>query len=298
MKHRLDLEIGRIHFAVSIPPGVRLVEDDPRYEPFLDCGRDTPGQLEVPVGLELGEAPDTRGLDVLFDTGESWRAYRDGGDFLLQHAIGPGHEKPLWLARLVSEGPRVVIHCGSALIERGGDSTTLRSPLHYPLDQLLMMFLLPRHEGLLLHATGVRNEDRCAVFPGRSGAGKSTLARLLAHHGGLEQLSDDRVVVRWIGSSALAFGTPWAGTEQVAANASAELGALVFLHQAEENRLKPIGSGAALRQLLPTASILWFDQQRADASLGLCKRLVEGVPAYEIHFRNEPAVYDALAELF
>jgi hypothetical protein len=295
---RLDLEIARVRFAICAPPGVHLIEDDPRYQPFLDCGRDTSESTEVAVALELGGEPDTRGLDVLFETGESWRAYRDGEDVLLQHAIGPERERPLWLARFQVESQRVVVHCGSALIERDSESTTLRNPLHYPLDQLLMMFLLPRHDGLLLHATGVRSERGCAVFPGRSGAGKSTLARLLASRGGLERLSDDRIVVRWIDSSALAFGTPWAGTEQLAANASAELRALVFLHQAEENRLQAIGKAEALRQLLPTASILWFDQQRADASLVLCKRLVERVPAYEIRFRNEPAVYDALAELF
>jgi hypothetical protein len=189
----------------------------------------------------------------------------------------------------------VTVHCGEALVRPGGE---MYSPICYPLDQILLMCLLPLHRGVLVHSAGLCRDDRAVVFAGRSGGGKSTLSRLLAGTTGFLRMSDDRMVLRHAGGALRAFGTPWAGTERVAANQSACLAGLAFLHQSPTTHLRRISAREALGQLLPVASVPWFDQDLTARCLAFCGEVLEEVPLYELHFRRHEEVRDVVAELF
>jgi len=296
---RFDLSIGGLHFVADLPPGLELVEDDPSYRAFIGGGEPQPGEIRLPVRLELGAAPDTHGLPVLFDTEQTWTAYRDGEDVLLVLRSDAGRERFLWVARLSAESTRVTIHCGAPLVERSAGAVRLTNPLHYPLDQLLAAFVLAPRRGLVVHAAGICRSRRGILLAGRSGAGKSTVMRLaagrrIAGRHDLAGLSDDRVIVRRVAGSTLVYGTPWAGEARVAARRSAPLVAIVFLHHAATDELRPLPSREALRQLVPTASILWFDRRRMEQALEFCEELVTEIPAYELRFRPQP---DAVALL-
>ena len=126
------------------------------------------------------------------------------------------------------------------------------------------------------------------VFAGRSGAGKSTLSRLLRDHADPARtvlLSDDRSVVRRIGSEFLVFGTPWAGDAQIGLSARAPLTGLYFLQHANEDRIEPLAPAAAAQALLPVASIPWYDRHLVEATTSFCERIVNQVPAFNLHFR-------------
>jgi hypothetical protein len=291
----IALEIARVRFAVEPPAGRRLVVVDARQLPFLEPAPAGPGRVEVAVELVLDDGPDTRHLPLAFESGGPWRAFRDGADLLIEFRVEAARR---WLARLGPGVARVRIHCGP-LGERadGGDPGELPSPVHYPLDQLLMMCLLPHHDGVLVHAAGVRRGGAAAVFPGHSGAGKSTLMSLLAGRTEISGLSDDRVVIREIEGAFRAFGTPWAGTGLVASRDDAALVGVAFVHQAKETRLERIGPQAALGQLLRTASIPWFDDESTTRSLAVCERLLASVPTYELHFRKHEEVAEVVASL-
>lgn len=288
------LEIARVRFAVE--HAGRQVVGDPRYAPFLREPAPGPGRVEVPVELLADEGPGTGSLPIAFDSGGPWRAFKDAADLLIEFRDETGGR--LWLARLAPGVARVRIHCGR-FVERVGlaEAGRLPSPLRYPLDQILMMCLLPHHGGVLVHAAGLRRGEAAAIFPGHSGAGKSTLMGLLAGRTELQGLSDDRVVVREIDGSFRAFGTPWAGTGLVASPDDAGLSAIAFIHQSPETRLQRIGPQAALGQLLRTASVPWFDEEAMSRSLGVCERLLARVPTYELHFRRHEEVAEVVCGL-
>lgn len=291
-----DLEIAGLRFRVEAPADLEVVLHDPRYAPFLGSRRD-PAAIEVPAQLRLDAPPDTACLPLAFDSGVAWRAYRDGADLLFDYRL-PDTGERLWTARLAGGRPEVVVHCGRALLGSGPAAGTLYSPLSYPLDQLLLMCLLPLRGGLLVHSAGVRRGERAVVCPGHSGAGKSTLSRLLQGRSDLVRISDDRMVLRRAGTSFEAWGTPWAGTERIAENEGAPLAALAFLHQSERTELRPIGPAEGLSQLLPVGSVPWFDLERATACLAFCDALLAGVPLYELHFRRHEEVGEVLDALF
>jgi hypothetical protein len=66
--------------------------------------------------------------------------------------------------------------------------------------------LLPRFDGLLLHAVAVRSGEGAHAFMGYSGSGKTTVARLLRRRG---VLADDGAAVRLEGGRFLVYPTPW-----------------------------------------------------------------------------------------
>ncbi len=296
MSRPFSLEIARVRFAVEPPAGRRLAFSHSRYEEFVRERAPQAGRVEVAVELVLDEGPDVASLPLVFDTGSTWRAFGDAEDLLFEFR-GEGGRR-LWLARLDVHQARVLVHCGPFAEQAGsGDPRELASPLYYPLDQLLLMCLLPRHAGLIVHAAGLRRGDAAAIFPGHSGAGKSTLMGLVAGRRELQGLSDDRVVVRELDGVFRAFGTPWAGTGHVASADGAELRAMAFLHQAPSTRLERIGPQAALGQLLRTASIPWFHEDARERSLAVCERLLARVPTWELHFRKHEEVGEQVASL-
>ena len=296
MSQPFTFEIARVRFAVEPPPGLRVVLGDPRYRPFLQEGQPGPGRVEVAVELVLDEGPETLHLPLAFDSGETWRAFRDSDDLLVEFRGAGGRR--VWLARVAPAVARVRLHCGGYPAREGSeDPGLLPSPLQYPLDQILMMCLLPHHAGVLVHAAGVRRGEAAVVLPGHSGAGKSTLMGLLAGRGDLAGLSDDRVVIREIDASFHAFGTPWAGSGLVASRDGACLAAIAFLHQAPETHLERIGPAAALGQLLRTASVPWFDGDGLTRSLAVCEGLLARVPTYDLHFRKHEEVGEVISTL-
>jgi len=83
----------------------------------------------------------------------------------------------------------------------------------------------------------------------------------------------------------------------VASNRAAPLEALVFLHQAPVDELRPIAPGKALEQLLPVVSVLWFDRERMERTTAFCGELVETLPSYELCFRREGSAVELLGQV-
>jgi hypothetical protein len=143
----------------------------------------------------------------------------------------------------------------------------------------------------------VHRNGRGVACVGRSGAGKTTLIGLLEGRGDFARLSDDRVILR-AGDPPRISGTPWAGEGMVAANDTAELAALVFLHQGPAHDLQRITPGEAAAQLLPTTSIPWFDETAMTGCLATLDRLLRDTPAYNLVFRLDGGVADLIDRLF
>ena len=157
------------------------------------------------------------------------------------------------------------------------------------------MHHLALRQGLILHSTGVRMGASGLLFAGVSGAGKSTLARLL-DRGGHRVFSDDRMVVRKTGAGHTIFGTPWPGDAGMAVNEGVNLTGLFFLHRGGSNRLVPVDRAAALRRLLPVASIAWYDAAMTEAALATCGAILDQVPAFDLFFQPTMGVVGALEE--
>ncbi|HLV95617.1 MAG TPA: hypothetical protein VKS44_10540 [Candidatus Acidoferrales bacterium] len=177
---------------------------------------------------------------------------------------------------------------------RAGAVTQSANP--YSIDSVIRIvhsLMLAERGGFLLHsASAIRN--RCAfLFSGLSGAGKTTITRLAPADA--IRLSDEVSYIRRIGERYVAFGTPFSGELNAPGeNASAPVEALYFLVQGGDNRVNPLPVATALRKLL--RNILFFAEGEPAARVfqSACDFLA-AVPAYELTFRPEAAVWKLVA---
>lgn len=147
-------------------------------------------------------------------------------------------------------------------------------------NRIGMETLLLRHQGLLLHASLIKYNDRALVFSGPSGVGKSTHADLWRTHLGADILNGDRAALRQVGEGWTAYGCPYAGTSGIYCNDSAPLHAIVVLRQGPRNDLRPLSAAEAFRYLYPELSVHHWETAFVTAATDLCADLVTRVPVY------------------
>lgn len=294
----LSLSIAGIPLLLSSSLPLLPEPFPPEYRTFC---------MNAPDGLEDGfqlrlvpEIPRETTWGVLVSTAKPWRLFRDGA---VRRLVWDGNDPrfPLWLMELVPGARSATVYCGSKLVVENGAGKAIKNPLHYPLDQLLLMYLLTGRGLGIVHSAGLLLGGKCIVAAGRSGAGKSTLARCwAAHYGADALLSDDRVIIgcgEGGASTPKASGTPWPGELGAARNAEASLGALVFLSKAKENQLLPITPREALERLLPLTSIPWFDAEYMPIALANLERCVDRMPSYEFRFTPDEGAVRTLDRL-
>lgn len=165
-------------------------------------------------------------------------------------------------------------------------SDTLR--LQWGWHRTIFMLALPlRSRGLMVHSTGFLLPSGVGIVaPGISGAGKSTLARLLLEHAraGVTVVGDDRIAVTAERPRLRMWGTPWHSSAGAAVAADADLGALVFVGRGSGAHLAPLAPGIALRRLLRTVGLPFWDPAATAFALEMIDRMVTEIPCFEFTY--------------
>jgi hypothetical protein len=255
---------------------------DPVYDDFMVPGDGMPPDVGVDIEVIEGIPDDLQSASPQLTADDSWTLRRNGDQ---SEAVSwpPSFDTPLWVTRFNDTCNRVTAFCGEALRHNDGP---LPTPIHYPLDQILVVHALSARQGLLLHAAAIVLHEKLWIFCGRSGAGKSTLSRLLADAGCDSLITDDRVMVRRRDNGWVGCGTPWAGEARIGRNRCAPVGGVFILHKGNDTFTRPLTPADAAHQLYPVTSLLWHDPQRLPAMLESCDGLVNQVPFAELHFAN------------
>jgi hypothetical protein len=289
MPASMYIQIAGIRFTLHCRDAALLPDSGTCYESFVTPARKDPDAIQVDLDLKIGGLPDLRQAELLFD-GQSWSLYRDRDDYIIALASRAPDLPPAWIARIDSSYTRGVVFCDELLVRHEGRVRSLVNPVLNRLDQLLLMYILARRKGALIHSAGAVSAGGGLVFAGRSGAGKSTIARQFQAAGKTPLLSDDRVVVREIGGVYSAFGTPWAGDAQIALNRNAPLRAVVFLNHGQANRIERVSPRDAFEKLLPMVSVPWYDRVAIEQITSFCEALTREIPAYDLHFVPTPDI--------
>ncbi len=143
---------------------------------------------------------------------------------------------------------------------------------------------LLKFDGMLLHASAVEYKNRAYLFSANSGVGKSTHTHLwLKYIDSAEILNDDKPAIRRIGENYFAFGTPFSGKTDEAKTTGAQLGAIVFLERALENRIEKLSAAEALPLIMgqtirPSASVKYME-----ILLEFLDGLIRTVPIYKLY---------------
>ena len=287
----MRIEIGGIRLDVQTENSIGRDTTDLAYGYFINKKAPKTESVDTTIRLLFQRIPSINEKTKIFNSGQSWSMYRADGKYWIKYHP-PSFEDPLWLAITDSAFSDVTIFCSRQLINPTDENALVANPVRYPLDQILLMYILAEKGGAIVHAAGIDVNGQGYIFPGKSGAGKSTIARQFAAHEHIGMLSDDRIVVRKIDREFKAFGTPWPGDAKIAANRSVPLSGLFFIHHGQKNVIKEIKPREAVEKLLPVVSVPWYDREIFPKVLSFCDDLVSQVPAYEFHFEPTPEGVD------
>lgn len=279
----MQFEICDIRFRLRAPSDLRILPPPPEYGPFLGSTPDTETRRLFEVNVVVSAPPDTRGMSKILGGEPSWSMFVDRDRYVLEWKTAASAER-FQSVVFDRQGKDITIHCSEESLLSGPSGRSLPNPFCYPVDQILLMYLLSSMRGAVVHAAGMILHDRAYVFPGRSGAGKSTLSRLLRWREGATMLSDDRMILRDCSGVYRGFGTPWPGDEGIAENRDARLGGIFFLRHAMKSSIAALSPAEALTRMIPVTSIPWHHTEHMSAILDFCGDLARNVPAYEFRF--------------
>lgn len=150
------------------------------------------------------------------------------------------------------------------------------------LNSLPMMDIWAHYGALLLHAAQIAYRGKGILLTAPSGTGKTTQAKLWRDCRGAEILCNDRTIVRKTDGKWHTYASYADGTEPVRSGKIMELGALVFLRQAEQNRIKPLGIARGAACLMPQLALDPVSDRQHARARELLLDLLEDIPAFRL----------------
>ena len=252
------------------------------HQPFV-VGADAQPDLELACRIAPIVPPAE---PIALSRGGAWdlRRTMDGGEDVVFRG-GPDFGTDIWHLHLEPAFQR-----GSLIEAPVLPARTVRAD-GYPLLEYLVVRLLGRRDGLLLHASTAIVDDRAYVFVGHSGAGKSTMAAI-AEASGARIPTDDRTILTAGSEGIMAWGTPWHGSLVRKTPEGAAVRGLFLLQQAAENRTEPLPPTVAAKELFVRLIQPRIDPMEVQGALRLLERIVDRVPVSVLHFRPTKSAFE------
>jgi hypothetical protein len=239
------------------------------YLPFISQGK-----ADISIRFLRGE-PEIQDGQKLFESLDIWSLYSSEGTRIIKI-----YEKMPGLERILV----IDSELNSADLYFPFSTDTAVDPFSGPTIQLLMINYLAQGRGVILHGCGIEKNGEGILFIGESGAGKSTMANLWNADGGIEILSDDRIIVRKKGEDFWMYGTPWHGEALFVSPRGIRLRKMFFLHHAGKNEIHPLNGVESVQQLLKCSFPPFWDATGMNFTLDLFSELATAVPCYDFSF--------------
>lgn len=307
MSHSLHLSIGGISIQIESPCPPETLKPDffgKNISRFLSPP--PPKEPEIHLQVQLSEPPFALSSEpILFqsrrkmvseaglprENGVTWKLAGADAHYLLKGEIWAGG----FLAAKLTQDFRE----GTVFLR---DSTWQISDLTHDFLQVLLIHYLARTEkGVLLHATGLQDEEEGLLFYGRTQSGKSTLARLWARHSQAHLFNDDRILLRKEGSRFLIYATPWNGDFKEypeGKNGSAELTRAFFLQgHSLANQFRPLSTRQQFESLFPQCFLPFWSRAAVDFVSRFLVDLSASVPIEGLEFADTPEVISFVRNL-
>ena len=157
------------------------------------------------------------------------------------------------------------------------------------------------HDGIILHSSCVKKDDRAYLFSARSGTGKSTHTHLWTKY--LENtgiVNDDKPLLIKRDGKWFACGNPFSGKTNENSNVSVPLRAIVFLQRDKSNHIEKIDPGQAV-SLFIEQTINPSDKDKSIKMLEKIDDILTNIPAFRLYCNMEPdaalTAYNGIEEL-
>jgi hypothetical protein len=283
--NNIRLQIGGIgilfrHKDYQLQENVRGEESHSKH--FMFPGNHN----DLIIDLKIGNPPLYSRRHKLFEARENWRLFGDRRRYIFEtfqsnedsgavNRVCILQKKGLSRGAVYSFPQRESdLHCKGWSLEQ----------FMKILGHILVVTIIHRHQGVLIHSSGIILNGKGKIFCGVSGAGKTTLARLWEYRPGVTVLSDDRVIVRKEGNAYFLYGTPWPGEGGMASSRKAPLDKIYFLFKDKENTLTSLDRKKGLHQIVTQCFPALWDRESLDFAMGFCGELLRDIPSFRFGF--------------
>ena len=290
MPEDLRLKIADIVFSILPADGIKGFSLNKNYTPFAADGEPDVVLETIRNGNPLLIKGGLSGKKTLFNT-TIWNYEQADGRHIFNFSLSPKNNRPQRILALEPDYKKGEIILTKV---RGIKNGILQSPFSYPIDQLLMISLLPQMQGLLVHSCGFTYKNKGYIFIGQSGAGKSTLSQIAERNRGVHVLNDDRIAVRKRRGSFYIYGTPWHGTAEIVSPEKAPLAGLFFLKKDTENSLKKISLSDAGSRLFKFSFPPFWDRGGIASALKVCEDIAVSIPCFEFSFTPDDRAFELI----
>lgn len=162
-------------------------------------------------------------------------------------------------------------------------------------DQFILINLLSKNHGFLLHSAGLILKNKGICFVGRSGAGKSTLVKLFSNEVEKQDLlNDDRVAIKNCQNNWFIFGTPYYGEIAVASNRNASLKAIFFIRHSNHNYIHKLSCIEVCEQLIKHTLMPFWDKQAMMMVIDTFEDISREIHGFEIGFLPDKKIIDLI----
>lgn len=165
-------------------------------------------------------------------------------------------------------------------------------PLQYPMGPLLMYYLTVNNEAIMIHASGVNDEERGRIFTGFSGAGKSTISGLW-HSAGSTMINDDRLIIRKHADGFYIHNTPMYYEDSPKRTL---LHSVYLIGHSSSNTINKIDGALAVTRMLAHCIQNNYDKKYIANHLSFLSNLCEHIKVYELGFVPDSSVVDFVRE--
>lgn len=291
----LILSIGQVRLALFAGRHKWSFEPGSAYPLFVSSGLESQADVQLSVFADTDYPPVDPGTEI----------------FAARHV--PEQPEPSWSLHRQADGRwALVVNVDSAsafrqrvallepdlsrgdLILYPAELPSPSFPLMAPLDRVLVLNLLARRRGIILHACGVDDGGQGIVFAGPSDAGKTTLARLWNRVPGARVLGDEALVLREVGGEYRVYGTPWPGEAGLADPGGVPLRRVFFVQHADRNGVRALDPSLKVRKLLAQTVLLPYDREASERIIDSCISIAEAVPAAGLGFVPDDTIADFL----
>jgi hypothetical protein len=277
------IDIAGVTIAITFTDKLWQPREDEAHSWFL-----SDKQPQVTLKAHYSGIPDIDLGQEVFDSEGSWKLYKNGEKNII-YISSKEVDPPVVMVGVFSDD----YTSGDVYLSFPDTSDGRVSyPLVYPLEELIMVNLLARGRGVIIHSCGVSREGKGILFSGVSGAGKSTLANLWKNREAAKLLSDDRTIIRKIDGRVCMFGTPWHGDAKVASPEGVPLERIFIIKHSPKNYASLLRASDAASALFVRCFPTFWNPAGMTYTLSLLSEITEQVPCYELGFVPDETVLD------
>lgn len=170
--------------------------------------------------------------------------------------------------------------------------STIRENLYHVLRHI---FLLKAQSlgYFAIHSASILYRGKAYLFSGPSGTGKSTHTRLWRELFDIQDINGD---LNLLSDEGAVYGMPWCGTSGIYTPKQFDLGGIIFLKQAKEDRVRVLDGDDKILRISQRLISPSYTKEQLEENMSFSANLARRIPAWSLSCTKNPSAAELMKE--